>query len=115
MNREEIRNKFIELIGVDAIKYIEENNWIEYEIKPYHIYEVNEIDIEFLKNSGAGDTEIHHTLSYNLDNKTWTSENCIDYPNIEHKSFMDMEKHIDSIGHRILQNGFEYIDLPNIL
>ena len=115
MSTEEISDKFIELIGNNNINYIESNNWINYGIKSYEIYNVNVIEIEFLEKDNKHDTVIHHTISYDLDECTWTSENCIDYPYISHTSFSDMREHITSIEDKIIGNGFKNIDLPNVL
>tara|TARA_R110002153_G_scaffold537_1_gene2583 strand:- start:1978 stop:2325 length:348 start_codon:yes stop_codon:yes gene_type:complete len=115
MSTKEIRDKFIELIGINNINYIESNNWINYGIKPHEIYNVNAIKIEFLEKDNLGDTVIHHHISYDLDECTWTSENCIDYADISHTSFSDMQEHIKSIEDEIIGNGFRNIDLPNVL
>ena len=119
MNREEqkeisrqVRAIFVSLLGEDKVAAIEDQNWVEFDRKPYDIYHTNEIDINFMEKDTKQDTVIHCTVSYNEDSKTWLSENCIDYPYKKYDTYGEMRKHLSNIESKIINNGFNPINLP---
>jgi len=105
---------FEELIGKDNVDYIFKNNRVEFGRKPFNIYNVNEIEINFLETDNKQDTVIHCTVCYNEDDKKWSSENCIDSPDIPFDTFQEMKEHLDEIEDDIVENNFRTISLPNI-
>jgi hypothetical protein len=105
---------FEELIGKDNVENIIKNNWVGFDRKPFNIYRVNGIEINFYETDGKGDQVTHCTVCYNEDDKMWHSENCIDYPEVTYDSFQGMKKHLDEIEDDIISNGFRTIRLPNI-
>jgi hypothetical protein len=105
---------FEDLIGKDNVENIIRNNWVGFSRKPFDIYKVNEIEIEFYETDGKGDQVIHCTVCYNEDTEKWSSENCIDHPEIPYDTFQEMKAHLKDIEDDIINNGFRTINLPNI-
>jgi hypothetical protein len=107
MTTDEIKNKFIELIGKDNVDYIESNNWMKYGFE----HDRNTITINFLEKDGKNDSVIYHTISYYIDDEVFVSENCVDSDEIPHKSFENLKKHIESIEDDLIDNGYSTIDI----
>jgi hypothetical protein len=108
----DVRQLFIDLLGEDKIKFIEKNNWVNFDRKPFYIYKKNEIEIHFLKTDNKGDNVIHFSICYNEDKNKWFSENCIDFPSILFDTYEEMKNHVKSIENDIINNGFTLVELP---
>jgi len=108
----DVRQCFVDLLGEDKIKFIEKRNWVEFEKKPFSIYQTNEIEIIFLKTDNKGDDVIFFSICYNQDEKKWFSENCIDHPEIPFDTYEEMKKHVEDIEQKILNNNFQLAKLP---
>jgi hypothetical protein len=112
LNISDVRQRFIDLLGEDKIKFIEKNNWVEFYRKPFNIYETNEIEIQFFRTDNKGDDVIFFTICYNEDEEKWFSENCIDYPEILFDTYEEMKNHVKTIERDIINNGFGLAKLP---
>lgn len=107
----DVKQRFINLIGEDRIKFIEENNFILFYRKPIKIYESNEIDINFLTIDGKGDTVTYLVISYNEDNYKWFSDNSID-EYVMFDTYSELRIHLNNIKHEILEFDGKF---PNLI
>lgn len=107
-----VRQRFIDLLGEDKVKFIEKHNWIEFDRKPFEIYKTNEIEIQFFVTDNKGDDVIHFSICYNEDENKWFSENCIDSPEILFDTYEEMKNHVKIIERDIINNGFRLAKLP---
>ena len=112
LNISDVRQRFTDLLGEDKIKFIEKHNWVEFDRKPFNIYETNEIEIQFFKTDNKGDDVIFFSICYNEDEEKWFSENCIDSPEILFDTYDEMKNHVKSIERDIIDNGFGLAKLP---
>jgi hypothetical protein len=112
LNISDVRQRFIDLLGDDKIKFIEKNNWVDFDRKPFNIYKTNEIEIQFFVTDNKGDDVIHFSICYNEDDNKWFSENCIDYPEILFDTYDEMKNHVKTIERDIINNGFKLAKLP---
>jgi hypothetical protein len=97
---------------VESIQFIEKNNWVDFDRKPFDIYKTNEIEIQFFVTDNKGDDVIHFSICYNEDENKWFSENCIDYPEILFDTYDEMKNHVKTIERDIINNGFKLAKLP---
>lgn len=107
-----VRQRFIDLLGEDKVKFIEKHNWIEFDRKPFKIYKTNEIEIQFFVRDNKGDDVIHFSICYNEDENKWFSENCIDSTEILFDTYEEMKNHVKIIERDIINNGFRLAKLP---
>jgi hypothetical protein len=112
LNISDVRQRFIDLLGEDIIKFIEKNNWIDFYRKPFDIYKTNEIEIQFLETDNIGDDVIYFSICYNENENKWFSDNCIDYPEILFDTYEEMKNHVETIEPDIINNGFRLAKLP---
>ena len=112
LNISDVRQRFIDLLGEDKVKFIEKHNWIEFDRKPFEIYKTNEIEIQFLVTDNKGDDVIYFSVCYNEDENKWFSENCIDIPEILFDTYEEMKNHVKIIERDIIDNGFRLAKLP---
>lgn len=108
----DVRQRFVDLLTDDKIKFIEKHNWVEFDRKPFDIYKTNEIEIQFFETDNKGDDVIHFSICYNEDENKWFSENCIDYPEILFDTYEEMKNHVMIIERDIIDNGFKLAKLP---
>lgn len=93
----DVRQRFIDLLGEDKIKFIEKYNWVEFDRKPFDIYKTNEIEIQFFVTDNKGDDVIHFSICYNEYENKWVSENCIDDEEILFDTYEEMKNHVKTI------------------
>ena len=106
LNISDVRQRFIDLLGEDKVRFIEKNNRVEFDRKPFDIYETNEIEIQFFTTDNKGDDVIFFSICYNEDDEKWFSENCIDSPEILFDTYEEMKNHVKTIERNIINNGF---------
>jgi hypothetical protein len=106
LNISDVRQRFIDLLGEDKVRFIEKNNRVEFYRKPFDIYETNEIEIQFFTTDNKGDDVIFFSICYNEDDEKWFSENCIDFPEILFDTYEEMKNHVKTIERDIINNGF---------
>jgi len=113
LNISDVRQRFIDLLDADKIKFIEKHNLVEFDRKPFDIYKTNEIEIQFLKTDNKGDNVIFFSICYNEDEEKWFSENCIDSPEwILFDTYEEMKNHVNTIERDIINNGSRLAKIP---
>lgn len=105
-----IKNMFENLLG-KGFNTLINNNWVEFSLSDKGIFWHERIDIRFLGKDSHDDTVCFCRISYYIDSKIWSSENCIDNPEIEFDTFAEMKEHLNNISDSILRNGFKIINL----
>jgi len=106
-----VKKKFKKLISKETVDRIVKSNWVEFEDNTECVGYNKEITINFLETDGKGDTVIHLSFNYDLDNEIFYSGNCIDHPEIEFSTYDEMIQHLIDIESQIIDNGFKFINL----
>jgi len=106
----EIRQQWIDLIGKDRVKFLENQYWVSYDKKTVSVYKTNEIEMEFLMKDRLQDTVIFFSLCYNFDAKKFTTEDCIEGAYCD--TYEEAREHNLSAMDKIFNNNFQFVHLP---
>lgn len=95
----DIRQQFVNVTSEDIINYIETNNDVKFK------FDGRCLEIAFYKTDGKGDRVSYFLLGYDLKDKKFFSENCIDSQPKGYDTYEEMRSHVFDIEDRIINNG----------
>lgn len=110
VKEKEIRQQWIQLIGLEKVRMLEKDYQIKYSQKTKAVYKTNEIEVNFLETDNKQDTVIFFSLCYNFDDKKFITEDCIKGGYCD--TYQQVKEHNLSEKDKIIGNNFQFVYLP---
>ena len=104
-----VRNVFERVIGVENLKYLEENNRIG-----YNSWTSDLVVMQFLMDDFLGDRITFQEIEYEISKELFLSQDGSGIVSYGFETFEDLVGHIKSIRELLIENGFKVIDLPEL-
>lgn len=101
------------VLGVEYLETLEEDNWLDVAQQTPDIFGPGRYEIAFKEKDGVGDTVIFQSFVYDSVRGKWWSENCIDSEPVEFDTYAEMLAHYNTLEDAIIDNGFQFVDVPD--